>query len=118
MSNITTVDDYIAQYPAPAQEMLQVLRTIIRVEAPDAIEKIAYDMPSYRLNGNLVHFAAFTRHVRLYGALPADPAIRERLNPYLSGKGTLQFPLGEPMPLAELRRAIRLRVAENCLRTE
>lgn len=110
---VSTVDAYIAHAALPVREMLEQVREIILEEAPDAEERIAYGMPSYRLNGNLVHFAVFTRHLSLFGAWPEDASARAALASCMSGKGTLQFPIGQPLPLEAIRTAIRLRVAQQ-----
>lgn len=110
---VTTVDAYIAQAPASMEEILRQLRQVIREEAPDVEERLAYGMPSYRLHGNLVHFAAFTRHVSLFGAWPEEARSAAVLQPYASGKGTLQFRPGERLPVEAIREAIRIRVAQQ-----
>ena len=105
----TTVDEYIAGFPEPVQEQLQTLRSIIKQEAPDATESIGYGMASYKLNGNLVHFAAFTKHIGLYGAWPDDVALQESCAPYLASKGTLQFKQGTELPVELIRDLVRRR---------
>ena len=111
--SVSTVDAYLAQVELSVREMLEQVREIILEEAPEAEERIAYGMPSYRLNGNLVHFGVFTRHLSLFGAWPEDASARAALASYMSGKGTLQFPVGQPLPLDAIRTAIRLRVVQQ-----
>jgi uncharacterized protein YdhG (YjbR/CyaY superfamily) len=95
------------------QKTLNELRDFIKSEAPDATEKISYGMPTFYLNGNLVHFAAFKDH---YGFFPSPSGIdkfEKELIPYRSGKGTLRFPLNNPIPWDILKKIIQYRVEEN-----
>lgn len=110
---IQTIDDYIRQAPENVQEILQTLRHIIREEAPHAQEAISYQMPTFVLNGNLVHFAAFKNHIGFYPVPTGITAFRDELAPYKQGKGSVQFPLDQPMPYDLVRRIVRYRVAEN-----
>ena len=105
------VDAYIAAASPDAQPHLRLLRAIIRAEAPAAEEVFSYRMPSYTYLGKLMYFAAFKSHIGLYPVGNADRHLG--LSRYMTGKGTYQFPLGEPLPEAELRRLVRTRVAEN-----
>ena len=105
-----TVEEYIAGFPEPVQESMRTLRSIVRDEASDATEGIGYGMASYKLNGNLVHFAAFAKHIGLYGAYPDDAALQKRCAPYLASKGTLQFRHGQELPVDLIRELIRRRV--------
>lgn len=93
--------------------MLQELRDAIHDAAPAAEEAIAYQMPTFKLHGNLVHFAAFRNHIGLYPAGAELAPLAKQLEPYRAGKGTLQFPLDKPLPLALVKRIVRLRVKEN-----
>jgi uncharacterized protein YdhG (YjbR/CyaY superfamily) len=107
------VDEYIAGFPGEIQKGLRELRAFIKAEVPAASEKISYGMPTFYLEGNLVHFAAFKDH---YGFFPAPSGIdrfEEELAPYRSGKGTLRFPLDKPLPWELLKKVIRFRVEEN-----
>jgi uncharacterized protein YdhG (YjbR/CyaY superfamily) len=110
---ITGVDEYIRTFPADIQKTLTQLREFIRGEVPEAGEKIAYGMPTFYLNGNLVHFAAFKDH---YGLFPAPSGIdrfESELAQYRTGKGTLSFPLNEPLPWELIRKVVRFRKEEN-----
>ena len=111
--NIETIDDYIGQAPESVQEILQTLRRIIQEEAPSAQEAISYQMPTFVLNGNLVHFAAFKNHIGFYPVPSGITAFQQELAAYKQGKGSVQFPLDEPMPYDLIRRIVRFRVAEN-----
>lgn len=105
-----TVDAYIAGFPEAIGERLAAIRSIILAEAPDASELISYGMPTYQLNGTLVHVAAFTKHIGLYAAWPTDPGLQQQCAPYASGKGTLQFPHRQELPLGLIQDIIHDRV--------
>jgi uncharacterized protein YdhG (YjbR/CyaY superfamily) len=105
------IDEYIAASPAAARPGLEQLRTTIRAAAPDAIEKISYGMPTFYLNGNLVHFAAFKAHLGFYPGAAAIAAFAAELAPYGPSKGTVRFPLDAAVPLDLVDRITRYRVA-------
>lgn len=105
------VDSYIAAAPKQAQPYLRELRRIIRSEAPGAEERISYQMPYYRLHGHLVYFGCFKDHVSLFPA--GHAATQGALTRYVKGKGTYQFPIDQPLPVAAIRELIRTRVKEN-----
>jgi len=107
-----TVDDYIAGFPADVQEILQQIRSIIREIVPDAEEVISYQMPTYRLQGNLVHFAAFKNHIGFYPTPSGVAAFQDELTPYQHAKGSIQFPLDRPMPYDLIRRIVMFRAKE------
>jgi uncharacterized protein YdhG (YjbR/CyaY superfamily) len=109
----TTIDDYIATFPASTQTILQQLRTTIQAAAPAATEKISYQMPTFALKGNLVHFAAYPHHVGFYPTPSGIETFAEELAIYKSAKGSVQFPLDEPLPLELISRIVAFRVAEN-----
>ena len=108
-----TIDDYIAAFPEQTQRILRDLRAAIRAAAPDAAEKISYGMPTYDLRGNLVHFAAYSKHIGFYPTPSGVAAFQDELSAYKSSKGAVQFPLGQPLPLELIERIVRFRVAEN-----
>ena len=113
-----TIDEYIAGSPPQTQAALEELRTLIRACAPGATETISYAIPTFDLNGrHLVHFAGYAKHVGFYPIPSAMTAFAEELAPYKSGKGSAQFPLGEPLPVDLIRRIVEFRVAENRKRT-
>ena len=107
------IDEYIARCPADVQEILQKIRAIVREAAPDATEAIKYQMPTFVLNGNLVHFAAFKNHIGFYPVPSGIEKFREELSAYEGGKGSVQFPLNQPMPYDLIRRIVEFRVEEN-----
>lgn len=108
-----TIDEYISQFPEDVQIILQQIRTAIKEAAPDATEKISYQMPTFYLKGNLVHFAAFKSHIGFYPIPSAIEEFKEELSLYKSGKGSVQFPLDKPMPFDLIRRIVLFRVKEN-----
>ncbi len=109
----TTIDEYIAGFPAEVQALLQEMRATIRATAPEATEAISYRMPTFKLHGILVHFAAFKNHIGFYPVPSGLEAFKEELAAYKGGKGSVQFPLDQPLPLALVEKIVRFRVAEN-----
>ena len=109
----STIDEYMASVPPDVQRMLSALRSTIRRAAPDATEKIAYRMPTFDYNGNLVHFAAFAHHIGFYPAASGVTAFAKELKGYKTSKGAVQFPLDEPLPLDLIARIVKFRVSEN-----
>jgi uncharacterized protein YdhG (YjbR/CyaY superfamily) len=113
-----TVDEYIAGQPPEVQERLRTLRQVIREAAPDATEKISYGMPTFVLHGNLIHYAAHTRHIGIYPMPTAVEAFKDELASYQNAKGSVQFPLDRPMPYDLIARIVRFRVDENTRKAE
>lgn len=111
--SITTIDEYIAQHSPEIQDILQLLRKVIRETAPDAVEKISYGMPTFYLNGNLVHFAAYKTHIGFYPAPSGIEAFKEKLPAYKYSKGAVQFPISKPLPFDLVREIVAFRVSEN-----
>jgi uncharacterized protein YdhG (YjbR/CyaY superfamily) len=110
-SKATNIDEYIAEFPAGTQKVLRELRALIRASAPGATETISYAIPTFDLNGrHLVHFAGYERHVGLYPTGSGVEAFEEELKPYKRGKGSVQFPLGQPLPTDLIRRIVEFRV--------
>jgi uncharacterized protein YdhG (YjbR/CyaY superfamily) len=109
----TDIDDYISQFPADVQAVLEKVRETIRLAAPDAEEVISYMMPAFRHHGILVYFAAWAKHIGMYPPISGDKAIEKAIARYAGPKGNLQFPLDEPMPLDLIGRIVRLRVKQN-----
>lgn len=108
-----SIDEYIAGFPEETREVLGELRALIRTAAPGATEKMSYAIPTYYLSGNLVHFAGYEKHVGFYPGASGMAAFEEELKPYKRGKGSVQFPLGEPLPAGVIRRIVEFRVAES-----
>lgn len=109
----STIDEYIRAFPRDIQKKLSDLRATIRKAAPDATEKISYGMPTFFQKKNLVHFAAFKNHIGFYPAPSGIAAFKDEMSAYFASKGTLQFPLDEPLPLKLVTRIVKFRVAEN-----
>ncbi len=108
-----TIDEYISAFPADIQELLQELRKTIRKAAPAAEECIAYAMPAYKLNGPLVYFAGYKGHIGFYATPTGHEAFKKELSKYKEGKGSVQFPLDEPIPLKLVEKIVKFRVKEN-----
>ncbi|MDP4269963.1 MAG: DUF1801 domain-containing protein [Bacteroidota bacterium] len=109
----SNIDEYIATFPDTIQELLNQMRAAIREAAPEATEKISYQMPAFAQQGILVYFAAFSKHIGFYPTSSAMEAFSEELSVYKSGKGSVQFPIHQPLPLDLVKRMVRYRVAEN-----
>jgi uncharacterized protein YdhG (YjbR/CyaY superfamily) len=110
---VNTIDDYILQFSASVQTTLQQLRSVIKEAAPDADEKISWQMPTFVLHGNLVHFAAYKKHVGFYPGASGIEVFKSRLTEYKTSKGAVQFPIGKPIPYALISEIVRFRVSEN-----
>ena len=104
------IDEYIAGFPADVQKKLKKIRATIRKAAPEAEEAIKYAIPTFVLNGNLVHFAAFQNHIGFYPTPNGMEEFKEELSAYESGKGSAQFPLDEPVPYDLITRVVKYRV--------
>lgn len=113
-----SIDEYIAGFPEDIREVLSQLRDRIRKTAPDAQEIISYQMPAYKLNGILVYFAAMTRHIGFYPASSGIEKFQKELSPYKTGRGSVQFPLNQPLPLSLIAKIVSFRVTENKAKKE
>ena len=110
----SSIDEYIASFPEDIQKIMKQLRETIKAAAPDAGEKISYNMPTFTLNGKyLVYFAGWKNNIAFYGAPKGNQGFNEDLSAYESGQGTLQFPYEEPMPLDLITKIVKFRAAEN-----
>ena len=107
------VDEYIATFPADIQAILQQIRLTIHEAAPGAVEAISYQIPTFKQKGNLVHFAAFKKHIGFYPASSGIEQFKDEAASYATSKGTLQFPLNQPIPYDLVRRIVIFRVQEN-----
>ncbi|CAH1204477.1 hypothetical protein PAECIP111892_02451 [Paenibacillus auburnensis] len=108
-----SIDDYIAKAAPEVQDLLERVRQVIHEAAPEAKEKISYQMPTFELHGNLVHFAAFKKHIGFYPAPQGIEAFQEELSGYKGAKGSVQFPLNQPLPYDLISRIVKFRAAEN-----
>ncbi len=111
--NIANIDEYIAQFTEDIQEKLKLIRHIIRTVEPELIEKISYQMPTFYLNGNLVHFAAYKKHIGFYPTPSGVAAFEKELRAYKTSKGAIQFPIDQPLPVELIEAIVRFRVDEN-----
>jgi len=108
------IDEYIAGFPKDIQDMLQQIRAAIREVAPNAEEAIKYAIPTFVLNGkNLVHFAAFKNHIGFYPTPTGIESFQKELSMYKQGKGSMQFPLDKPMPLALVRKITKFNLEQR-----
>lgn len=112
-ASFSTIDEYIATFPKETQTILEEIRATIKAAAPEAQEKISYQMPTFFLNGNLVHFAAFKNHIGFYPVPSGIEKFKKELSVYEQGKGSARFPLDKPMPLALITKIVKFRVKEN-----
>jgi uncharacterized protein YdhG (YjbR/CyaY superfamily) len=115
---LTSIDEYILQYPVAVQEVLETIRSVIKEAAPDAMEKISYQMPTFELEGNLVHFAAFKNHIGFYPTPSGIDTFKQQLSEYKTSKGAVQFPIGKPIPYELISQIVKFRVAENKSKAE
>jgi uncharacterized protein YdhG (YjbR/CyaY superfamily) len=107
------IDEYIASFPLEIQKILQEIRVTISQAAPKATEKISYAMPTFVLEGNLVHFAAFKNHIGFYSTPSGTTEFQQDILHYKHAKGSIQFPISQPMPLDLIARIVKFRVEEN-----
>ncbi|PHN04773.1 iron chaperone [Flavilitoribacter nigricans] len=111
MEAVKNVDAYIKKFPADIQERLRAIRTIIKNTAPDAKEMISYGMPAYKLNGKpLVYFAGYKNHIGFYATPNGHAAFQKELSAYKQGKGSVQFPLTEPLPSDLIKKIVVFRI--------
>ena len=108
-----TIDEYIKAFPDDVQRILEKMRKTIRDAAPEAVEAISYQMPAFKLNGALVYFAAFKNHIGFYPTSSGIKEFKKELSRYQGGKGSVQFPVEEPIPYDLVRKIVIFRVKEN-----
>lgn len=109
----TVIDEYISSFPKEVQAQLMELKATIKKAAPEAEETINYGMPTFKLFGNLVHFAAYKNHIGFYPAPSGILAFQKELSVFVTSKGALQFPIGKPLPTSLINQIVQFRVAEN-----
>jgi uncharacterized protein YdhG (YjbR/CyaY superfamily) len=117
LSTPKNIDEYIASFSPEVQAILEKIRVTIRDAAPDAQETISYNMPAFRLNGVLVYFAAFKKHIGFYPPLRGDARLEKAISIYAGEKGNLQFPLDQPIPYGLIERIVKLKVKQNLSKT-
>jgi uncharacterized protein YdhG (YjbR/CyaY superfamily) len=115
-SALRNIDEYIAGFPPDVQEILHKVRAAIRKAAPGAEETIKYQIPTFTLKGNLVHFAAFTKHIGFYPTPTGIAKFHKELAVYHVAKGSVQFPLDKPIPFGLIGKIVKFRVKENLAR--
>ncbi len=108
-----TIDEYISTFPENVQKILENLRDVIKKAAPQAEETINYQIPTFRLNGNLVHFAAYKNHIGFYPTPSGIEHFKDELSAYEVAKGSVKFPLNKPIPYDLIRNIVEFRVKEN-----
>ena len=113
MSKTETIDEYIQQFSEDIRVVLLKLRQVIKEAVPEATEKISWDMPTFVLHGNLIHFACFKHHIGLYPGADAIVSFKERISEYKNSKGTIQFPLYKPLPIDLIRDIVMFNVKAN-----
>jgi uncharacterized protein YdhG (YjbR/CyaY superfamily) len=107
------IDEYIASFPPDVQEILEKIRLTIRKAAPDAEETIKYQIPTFTLKGNLVHFGAFKKHIGFYPTPSGTETFKQELSVYQGAKGSVRFPLDQPMPYVLISTIVKFRVKES-----
>ncbi|MBS4199181.1 DUF1801 domain-containing protein [Bacillus sp. FJAT-49732] len=110
---INTIDEYILQFPLETQEILNKIRNVIKEVAPEAEEKISYQMPAFSLHGNLVYFGAWKNHIGFYPTSSGINAFINEISEYKGTKGSIHFPLKKPIPYELISKIVKFRVAEN-----
>jgi len=108
-----TIDEYIKTFPSDVQSILEKMRLTIRKAAPEAVEAISYQIPTFKLNGNLVHFAAFKKHIGFYPTSSGIRAFKKQLSPYKGATGSVQFPIDKPIPYDLVKKITIFRVKES-----
>lgn len=113
MKTYSTIDEFIAQFPSDVQAILQELRRVIHETAPGATEAISYGIPTFKLQGNLVHFSAYKSHIGFYPTSSGIEKFKDQLSEYNLSRGTVRFPIEKPLPYDLIRKIVSFRVAEN-----
>jgi len=108
-----SIDEYIRSFPEHIQKKLKELRNVIKAQVPEAQEKISYQIPTFYLNGNLVHFAGYETHIGLYPGANGIAVFKSELAKYKIGKGSVQFPIEKPLPIELIIKIVKFRVKEN-----
>ena len=112
-TKVVDIDTYIASFPAETLKLLKQIRETIKEAAPDAEEKMGYGIPTFTLQGNLVHFASFKNHIGFYPAPSGIVAFRKELVAYKNSKGAVQFPIDKAIPFGLIAKIVKFRVKEN-----
>lgn len=118
MNKPKDTNEYIAGFAPEVQQLLEKVRSTIQKAAPEAVEAISYGMPAFKLNGNLVYFAAFKSHIGFYALPSGNEAFQKELSQYKTGKGSIQFPFDKPLPLELITKIVKFRIEENAQKVE
>ena len=118
MNEYKDADEYISLFPPQVQLILQQLRQAIRNLVPEAEETISYGIPTFKLHGNLVHYAAYKKHIGFYPGAAGIEIFKDKLARYKLSKGTVQFPIDEPIPFDLIREIVLFRVNQNQLKAQ
>lgn len=110
MEKTTTIDAFIAQHPVVAQKKMEEIRTLVKKMAPEATEAITYGIPTFKLNGNLIHFAAFKNHIGLYPGADGIAHFTDRFGDYTYSKGAVQFPMDKPLPMKLIKDIVQYKI--------
>lgn len=113
MAAAKTIDEHIVQFPETTQKMLREIRALVHSLAPGAVETISYGIPTFKLNGNLVHFAGYASHIGFYPGAEAIEVFKKELEGFKTSKGTIRFPLDKPLPLDLITKITVFRVQKN-----
>ena len=117
-SSFASMDEYIATFPADVQKILKKVRSTIKAAAPKAEETISYDIPTFKMNGRyLIYFAGWKNHISVYPVPTGDSDFEKAIEKYVAGKGTLKFPLDQPIPFKLITRMVKLQIANNLEKT-
>ena len=116
MKHYKDISAYIRNYPKSVQKSLKALRVAIKKVAPKAQETISYGIPTFKLNGNLVHFGAYERHIGFYPGSSGIRTFQKELSKYKTSKGTVQFPVDKPLPFPLIKKIVTFRIKENLKR--
>ena len=113
MKKPENIDEYIAGFPEETKEKLEQVRQLIRKTVPQSEEMISYGMPAFKLNGNLLWVGAFSKHIGFYPKVTGTEALKKELLNYKGTKGSVHFPLNEPLPIELITEMVRVRFSEN-----
>lgn len=113
MKNYKNIDEYIGSFPKDVRKILIKVRETIKKAAPNATEAISYGIPTFKLNGNLVHFGGYKEHIGFYPAPQGINQFKNELAKYQSGKGTIKFPISDPIPYNLITKVVKFRVEQN-----
>lgn len=117
-SKFNNIDEYIVSLPKDTQKLLEQIRETIKKATPEALETIKYDMPTFTLNGNLIHFAAYKNHIGIYPAPSGDESFNKELSSYIGAKNSIRFPLDKPIPFDLISKIVKFRVKESLIKVK